>query len=352
MAGPGEPDGGAATGLLEVEDLVKEFPVGRGLFGTRGVVHAVDGVSFVLGAGETLAVVGESGCGKSTLARCVLRLLTPTAGRIVFEGIDITEASSRELRPLRRDAAIVFQDPFGSLNPRLRIGSIVGEPLREARFGSRAEIGARVRELFAQVGLNPEHFNRFPHEFSGGQRQRIGIARALALHPKLVICDEPVSALDVSAQAQILNLLADLRDELSLAYLFITHNLDIVRRFCDRVLVMYLGRVVESATVAELFAGPRHPYTVALLAATPVPNPRLTRARDHTPLSGEPPSPLTPPAGCPFHPRCPRAQDRCRAELPVLTDTGTAAGTSHGFACHYPVDPVRPVYSVEPGRRP
>ncbi len=248
-------DSGSAPHLLDVVELVKEFPVGRGLFGTHGVVHAVEGVSFTLGAGETLAVVGESGCGKSTLARCVLRLLTPTAGRIVFDGIDITDASARALRPLRRNAAMVFQDPFGSLNPRLRVGSIIGEPLREARFSPDAT-KARVQELFGQVGLNREHFNRFPHEFSGGQRQRIGIARALALHPKLIVCDEPVSALDVSAQAQILNLLADLRDQLQLAYLFITHNLDIVRRFCDRVLVMYLGRVVETATVPELFASP------------------------------------------------------------------------------------------------
>jgi peptide/nickel transport system ATP-binding protein len=320
--------------LLDVAGLVKEFPVGRGLFGTRGVVHAVQGVSFSLSAGETLAVVGESGCGKSTLARCVLRLLAPTAGTITFEGLDITEASPRALRPLRRDAAMVFQDPFGSLNPRLRVASIVGEPLREARFGSKKEIEARVRDLFTQVGLNPEHFSRFPHEFSGGQRQRIGIARALALHPKLLVCDEPVSALDVSAQAQILNLLGDLRDELDLSYLFITHNLDIVRRFCDRVLVMYLGRVMETATVAELFASPRHPYTAALLAATPVPNPRLMRARKRAPLTGDPPSPLSPPSGCPFHPRCPRAQARCREEMPPLI----AEHGSHRFACHFPLE--------------
>jgi oligopeptide/dipeptide ABC transporter ATP-binding protein len=320
--------------LLDVAGLVKEFPVGRGLFGTRGVVHAVQGVSFSLSAGETLAVVGESGCGKSTLARCVLRLLAPTAGTITFEGLDITEASPRALRPLRRDAAMVFQDPFGSLNPRLRVASIVGEPLREARFGSKKEIEARVRDLFTQVGLNPEHFSRFPHEFSGGQRQRIGIARALALRPKLLVCDEPVSALDVSAQAQILNLLGDLRDELDLSYLFITHNLDIVRRFCDRVLVMYLGRVMETATVAELFASPRHPYTAALLAATPVPNPRLMRARKRAPLTGDPPSPLSPPSGCPFHPRCPRAQARCREEMPPLI----AEHGSHRFACHFPLE--------------
>jgi len=320
--------------LLDVSGLVKEFPVGRGLFGTGGVVHAVQGVSFSLSAGETLAVVGESGCGKSTLARCVLRLLVPTAGTITFEGIDITNAPPRQLRPLRRDAAMVFQDPFGSLNPRLRVASIVGEPLREARFGSKKEIEARVWELFTQVGLNPEHFSRFPHEFSGGQRQRIGIARALALHPKLLVCDEPVSALDVSAQAQILNLLADLRDQLDLSYLFITHNLDIVRRFCDRVLVMYLGRVMEISTVAELFAAPRHPYTAALLAATPIPNPRLTRARKRAPLTGDPASPLSPPPGCPFHPRCPRAQQRCHDEVPALTpDDG-----SHRFACHFPLE--------------
>src|ERR1700733_13380016 len=226
-----EPHRNGTPALLNVTGLVKEFPVGRGLFGTRGVVHAVQGVSFSLSTGETLAVVGESGCGKSTLARCVLRLLVPTAGTIMFEGIDITDAPPGQLRPPRRAA------------------SIVGEPLREARSGSKREIEARVRDLFTQVGLNPEHLSRFPHEFSGGQRQRIGIARALALHPKLIVCGEPVSALDVSAQAQILNLLGDLRDQLDLSYLFITHNLDIVRRFCDRVLVMYLGRVMETATV-------------------------------------------------------------------------------------------------------
>jgi oligopeptide/dipeptide ABC transporter ATP-binding protein len=322
--------------LLNVTGLVKDFPVGRGLFGTRGVVHAVQGVTFSLSAGETLAVVGESGCGKSTLARCVLRLLVPTAGTITFEGIDITDATARQLRPLRRDAAMVFQDPFGSLNPRLRAASIVGEPLREARTGSKREIEARVRELFTQVGLNPEHLSRFPHEFSGGQRQRIGIARALALHPKLIVCDEPVSALDVSAQAQVLNLLGDLRDRLDLSYLFITHNLDIVRRFCDRVIVMYLGRVMEMATVAELFVAPRHPYTAALLAATPIPNPRVTRARGRTPLTGDPPSPLFPPTGCTFHPRCPRAQQRCRDEEPPLAPSGG----SHSFACHFPLEPA------------
>jgi oligopeptide/dipeptide ABC transporter ATP-binding protein len=320
--------------LLEVSDLVKEFSVGRGLFGSRGVVHAVSGVSFSLPPGETLAIVGESGCGKSTLARCVLRLLAPTAGTIAFEGADITTAGHNELRGLRRHAAMVFQDPFGSLNPRLRVGTIVAEPLREARFGSTAQINERTQELFRQVGLNPEHFNRFPHEFSGGQRQRVGIARALALHPKLVVCDEPVSALDLSAQAQILNLLADLRDEFDRAYLFITHNLDIVRRFCDRVLVMYLGKVVEAASVADLFAGPRHPYTAALLAATPIPNPRLARRRRHVPLSGDPPSPLAPPQGCQFHLRCPRAQDLCRRRAPELRQNGNG----HSFACHFPIE--------------
>jgi oligopeptide/dipeptide ABC transporter ATP-binding protein len=326
---------GAPTGnLLEVFDLVKQFPVRQGLLGQRGVVHALDGVSFTLRGSETLAVVGESGCGKSTLARCVLRLLTPTAGRILFEGEDITTTPARQLRALRRDTAMVFQDPYGSLNPRMRVGSIVGEPLRVNGFGSRDEVDRRVRELLAQVGLNVEHFNRFPHEFSGGQRQRIGIARALALRPKVVVCDEPVSALDLSAQAQILNLLADLRDELGLAYLFITHNLDIVKRFCDRVLVMYLGAVVEEATVTELFARPRHPYTAALLSATPVPNPRVARARERTPLAGDPPSPLEPPAGCRFHPRCPRAQERCRVEPPRLAATDRA----HRYACHFPLE--------------
>jgi peptide/nickel transport system ATP-binding protein len=294
--------------------------------------------------GQTLAVVGESGSGKTTLARLVVRLVEPTGGAVTVGGAPFLALKGGALRKRRRSIQMIFQDPFGSLNPRLRVASIVGEPLREAHFGSRPEIQSRVRELFAEVGLNPEHLSRFPHEFSGGQRQRIGIARALALHPKLLVCDEPVSALDVSAQAQILNLLADLRDQLELAYLFITHNLDIVRRFCDRVLVMYLGRVMETASVAELFAGPRHPYTAALLAATPVPNPRVTRARHRTPLPGEPPSPLQPPTGCPFHPRCPRAQARCRDELPSLTSGAgelrslTSGAGAHQFACHFPLE--------------
>jgi oligopeptide/dipeptide ABC transporter ATP-binding protein len=279
-------------------------------------------------------VVGESGCGKSTLARCVLRLLDATSGRIEFDGEDISTLPTRRLHALRKDAAMVFQDPYGSLNPRLRVGAIVAEPLRTHDYGDRAEIEGRVRELLQLVGLNREHFNRFPHEFSGGQRQRIGIARALALNPKLVVCDEPVSALDLSAQAQILNLLADLRDDRKLAYLFITHNLDIVRRFCDRVIVMYLGAVVESAPVAELFAAPRHPYTRALLAATPVPVPRVARARRRIPLGGDPPSPLDPPTGCPFHPRCPSAQERCRSEAPIAS----TASPTHSFACHFPLD--------------
>jgi oligopeptide/dipeptide ABC transporter ATP-binding protein len=327
-------NGAAAETLLEVTDLVKEFPVRAGLLGKPGIVHALAGVSLSLRRGETLAVVGESGCGKSTLARCVLRLLASTSGRIEFGGVDITALPAKRLRDtLRRDTAMVFQDPYGSLNPRMRVGTIVAEPLRTHEHGSRAEDEARVRELLALVGLNPEHFNRFPHEFSGGQRQRIGIARALALNPRLVVCDEPVSALDLSAQAQILNLLADLRDERHLSYLFITHNLDIVRRFCDRVLVMYLGSVVESASVADLFAGPRHPYTEALLSATPLPVPRQARKRRRIALEGDPPSPLSPPSGCPFHPRCPRAQERCRSEAPATTGDG-----GHTFACHYPLE--------------
>jgi oligopeptide/dipeptide ABC transporter ATP-binding protein len=320
--------------LVEVSDLVKEFPVKHGWRGGHGVVHAVDGVSFVVRAGETLAIVGESGCGKSTLARCVLRLTTPTSGRILFEGDDITSTTLKQLRPLRRDMAMVFQDPYGSLNPRMRVGTIVGEPLRTHGFGDRGAVDDRVRELLEHVGLNREHFNRFPHEFSGGQRQRIGIARALSVRPKLVVCDEPVSALDLSAQAQILNLLADLRDDFQLSYLFITHNLDIVQRFCDRVAVMYLGKVVEAAPVAELFRSPRHPYTAALLAATPIANPRIARRRERVALAGDPPSPMSPPSGCRFHPRCPRAQDRCRTEAPPTS----ASTPGHGYACHFPLE--------------
>jgi peptide/nickel transport system ATP-binding protein len=336
-------DRGAQTGgsvadlepILRVEHLVKHFPVSRGVFGpSGGVIKAVDDVSFEVRRGETVAIVGESGCGKSTLARCVARLTEPTAGTITFEGRDLSRLDRKAMGPIRRDMMMIFQDPFGSLDPRMRVGSIIAEPLQIHRYGSKDEIRERVTSLLKLVGLNPEHFNRLPFEFSGGQRQRIGIARALALEPKLVVCDEPVSALDVSVQAQILNLLADLQDELGLTYLFITHNLDVVRHVADRVLVMYLGRMVEEGRAADLYAYPRHPYTAALLSAVPVPDPALSRARRPIVLEGDVPSPLNPPAGCRFHPRCPRAQQLCRVTSPEhrMFENGQRA------ECHYPVE--------------
>jgi oligopeptide/dipeptide ABC transporter ATP-binding protein len=320
--------------LLEVEDLAKHFPVSRGAFGSRSaVVRALDGVSFSLRAGETLAVVGESGCGKSTLGRCVTRLLQPTAGRVVFEGRDITSYSRSQMRPLRRDMMMIFQDPFGSLDPRMRVGTIIAEPLQVHRYGDSSAIESRVRYLLERVGLSPEHYHRFPHEFSGGQRQRIGIARALAVEPKLIVCDEPVSALDVSVQAQILNLLADLQEDFGLTYLFITHNLDVVRHIADRVLVMYLGKVVEEAGAADLFHHPRHPYTASLLSAVPIPEPQLARARRAIVLEGDVPSPVNPPDACRFHPRCPRAQPICSRDYPAPA----GFGGGHRAWCHFPV---------------
>ena len=325
----------AGDPLLTVEHLTKDFAVKRGAFGGRsGVVHAVDDVSFELRHGETLAIVGESGCGKSTLARCVTRLLEPTSGRIAFDGRDITGLSRREMAPIRREMMMIFQDPFGSLDPRMHVGGIIAEPLEVHGWGDGRRIRSRVQELLALVGLSPEHYNRYPHEFSGGQRQRIGIARSLALGPKLVVCDEPVSALDVSVQAQILNLLADLQDELGLTYVFITHNLDVVQQVASRVMVMYLGRAVEEATVADLFARPRHPYTAALLSAVPIPDPDLARARRPILLEGDVPSPLNPPAGCRFHPRCPRARAQCSAGLPPIA----SFEAGHTAACHFPVE--------------
>jgi oligopeptide/dipeptide ABC transporter ATP-binding protein len=320
--------------LLQVEDLAKHFPVGGGAFGSHpGVVRALDGVSFSLHQGETLAVVGESGCGKSTLGRCIARLLPLTAGRIVFAGRDITSYSRSQMRPLRRDMMMIFQDPFGSLDPRMRVGTIIAEPLQVHGYGDRRTVEKRVRYLLERVGLSPEHYDRFPHEFSGGQRQRIGIARALAVEPKLIICDEPVSALDVSVQAQILNLLADLQEDFGLTYLFITHNLDVVRHIADRVLVMYLGRVVEEAAGADLFRLPRHPYTASLLSAVPIPEPQLARTRRAIVLEGDVPSPVNPPAACRFHPRCPRAQEICGREDPAPADFGHG----HRAWCHFPV---------------
>jgi oligopeptide/dipeptide ABC transporter ATP-binding protein len=325
--------------LLVVEDLQKYFPVTRGLFIQKEVaqVKAVDGVSFTLQAGETLGVVGESGCGKSTMARCVARLLEPTGGKIIFEGQDITHLNRSEMRPFRRDMMMVFQDPYASLNARMRVGAIVADPLEVHGIGTEQDRKRRVQELLEIVGLNPEHYNRFPHEFSGGQRQRIGIARALAINPKLIICDEPVSALDVSVQAQILNLLKDLQQDFQLTYIFIAHDLNVVRHVSDRVMVMYLGKPVETGSKQELYTAPKHPYTGALLSAVPIADPTLGRARKQIVLAGDVPSPLNPPAACRFHPRCPRFVDgKCNVDEPLLIPASGA--TDHHYACHFPLE--------------
>jgi len=314
--------------VLEVTDLVKHYPVRSGLLRRRvGTVHAVDGVSFSVRAGETLGLVGESGCGKSTVARSVLRLVEPTSGRIRIDGADITHLSRTALRPLRRSMQIVFQDPFASLNPRMTAGDIVGEPLSVHGLATDKEKQVRVTQLFEQVGLRPDQMRSYPHQFSGGQRQRICIARALALAPRLIVCDEPVSALDVSIQAQVINLLVDLQRRYGLSYLFIAHDLAVVAHISHRVAVMYLGRIVEIADKSELFANPRHPYTQALLASVPIADPH---AKQLAPLvDGDVPSPVNPPAGCAFHTRCRFALERCRSERPALTEIGG----SHRVAC-------------------
>jgi peptide/nickel transport system ATP-binding protein len=325
--------------LLAVEGLEKHFPVTRGLVLQRevGSVKAVDGVSFTLNAGETFGVVGESGCGKSTMARCVARLLEPTGGRIVFDGHDITHTSRSDMRTIRRDMMMVFQDPYASLNPRKRVGAIVGEPLEVHGIGTDSERKRRVQELLEIVGLNPEHYNRFPHEFSGGQRQRIGIARALAISPKLIICDEPVSALDVSVQAQILNLLKDLQQDFGLTYIFIAHDLNVVRHISDRVMVMYLGQAVEIGSRDQLYREPKHPYTGALLSAVPIADPEAGRTRKQIVLEGDVPSPLNPPSACRFHPRCPRfVEGKCDVDDPELRAIGSGGG--HSAACHFPLE--------------
>ncbi|HZS30657.1 MAG TPA: dipeptide ABC transporter ATP-binding protein [Gaiellaceae bacterium] len=325
--------------LLVVEDLQKYFPVTRGLVFQKEIaqVKAVDGVSFTVEAGQTLGVVGESGCGKSTMARCVARLLEPTGGKVIFDGHDITHLGRAEMRPIRRDMMMVFQDPYASLNARKRVGAIIAEPLEVHRIGTDAERKKRVQELLEIVGLNPEHYNRFPHEFSGGQRQRIGIARALSINPKLIICDEPVSALDVSVQAQILNLLKDLQRDFDLTYIFIAHDLNVVRHVSDRVLVMYLGKPVETGSRDELYAAPKHPYSGALLSAVPIADPALGRARKQIVLTGDVPSPINPPAACRFHPRCPRFVDgKCNVDEPLLTSVSGAS--DHEFACHFPLE--------------
>jgi oligopeptide transport system ATP-binding protein len=303
--------------LLVVENLKTHFPVKKGLFRkTVGHVKAVDGVSFSIKKGQTLGLVGESGCGKTTTGRTLLRLIPQTDGKVQFDGQDVFAQSPRQMRELRRHMQIIFQDPYGSLNPRMTIGHIIGEALTVHKIAKGKERVDRVKQLLEKVGLSPSYYNRYPHEFSGGQRQRVGIARALALNPSLIICDEPVSALDVSIQSQIVNLLQDLQDEFQLTYLFIAHDLAVVEHISDFVAVMYLGKIVEYATSEQLYKNPKHPYTQSLMAAIPQPDP--TRKRTHMPLAGEVPSPSNPPSGCPFHPRCPKAIDRCKVDLPPL----------------------------------
>jgi oligopeptide transport system ATP-binding protein len=338
VPGPTPAPAAADDLLLRAEGIVKHFPIKEGIFFKHevGSVKAVDGVSLEVRRGETLGLVGETGCGKSTLARCIMRLFPLTSGRLIFDGSDLSTLSRSKMRPYRRGMQMIFQDPYGSLNSRRRVGSIIGDPLAIHHMADGAERKRRVQGLMEVVGLNPEHYNRFPAEFSGGQRQRIGVARALALNPKLIVCDEPVSALDVSIQAQILNLLEDLQSEFGLTYLFIAHNLAVVQHVSDRVAVMYLGKVVEVAEVKDLYATPRHPYTNALLSASVVADPDKARSRDRIILTGDVPSPINPPSGCRFHTRCPKAQALCSTEEPKLT-SGAGDAASHLTACHFPV---------------
>ena len=348
-AGPGDlpaagttaDPGGDGEVLVDVRNLVKYFPVrGAGLIArTVGHVQAVDGVSLTLRRGQTLGLVGETGSGKSTLARCIAGLIPITSGEVNFEGRNISGLSRRAMQPVRREIQMIFQDPYGSLNPRRRVGSIIGDPFAVHKTASGNDRKRAVQELMERVGLNPEHYNRFPAEFSGGQRQRIGLARALALRPKLIIADEPVSALDVSIQAQILNLLTDLQADFGLSYLFIAHDLEVVRHVSDQVMVMYLGRVAEQGPKDPVYDNPRHPYTAALLSAAPAADPDTAAARQRIILTGEVPSPINPPTGCRFHPRCPKAQETCTTTEPPL-ETKPGDPPAHKTACHYPVQPT------------
>lgn len=326
--------------LLEVKGLTKHFPVGRGVLTSRlgKSVKAVDHVGFCVSPGETLGLVGESGCGKSTVGRCIVRLLEPSAGSIEFEGEDVRRLRGRSLKAFRRDVQFIFQDPYASLNPRMTFGEIMSEPLVIHRIGSKKERRDRCREMLEIVGLSPEHIHRYPHEFSGGQRQRVGIARALMLRPKMIVCDEPVSALDVSIQAQIINLLARLQDDFGLTYLFIAHDLAVVRHICDRVAVMYLGTVVEIGDWRQVYSTPSHPYTQSLLSAVPVPDPQKQRNRSRIILRGDVPSPIDPPSGCRFHTRCPIARlPLCSEEVPVLSEIGSGRKSACHFAKPFPI---------------